>query len=202
MSDIAVLSGVTEYIHDRLPDDWNTDNCKAMPDGQPDPMMGDRFASVFIREVQSRLNTDDGYHEEIWGVSITITERLKAVPYDRISPSIYLTNLTGIAAVAERTLYAIQNRWSVIQWLNSRLELNDLVLNTFVDHQIFMHPLVLLNRSPKLEFREEEWFHGTHGVSPPRDTRDGLTGVSLTLNFGNLLKQTVLADDICPPEEG
>jgi len=193
MSEIAILTAVPTYLIDKLTD-WTVDNCKAMPDGQPIPVAPNIFCAVHITEIQSKQESQ-GTHEEIWGFGITITKRITTVPYDRITPSIYLTQLSGISSLMERTKYALHNRWSLIQSINANIP-NDPQLDEFVYVQTFSTPAMLLNRTPKLTFQEEDWFHGTHGT-PERDNRDGYVGVTLTASFGNMLKITKLQEDTC-----
>jgi hypothetical protein len=192
MSDIAILTAVPETLRANLPD-WTSDNCKAMPDGRPDPVMGNMFCAVHITERQTVIHVDHGVHRELWGIGITVTKRIEAVPYDRVNTSIYLTHVSGISPVMNRIIYEIHNRWKVVNSINAAIP-DDGMLN--VTAQSFISPLLLLNRNPKLTFEDEPWFHGTHG-GLSRDAQDGHVGVSMTAYFGTMIKETILNTETC-----
>jgi hypothetical protein len=195
MSDIAILKAIPEYLIDKFTY-WNEDNCKAMPDEQPDPMMGDVFASVYITEIQGRPKSNDGVLEERWGFGVTVTKRISAVPYDRITPAIYIKEYNGISFYVNPIKYALNNRWSVTTAINDNIPMIPEV-SDFVTDERFLSPAYCLNGMPRIRFAEETWFHGTHSVYEPRDSRDGYTGVYMSLTFGNLMKYTKLAEDTC-----
>ena len=198
MSDIAILTAVPEVLITTQGGiggfgDWNDNNCKAMPNGRPDPAMQSIFAAVHITERQTVIKVDDGIHEELWGIGVTITKRIEAVPYDRITGSIYLTQLSGLSPVMQRVVYEIHNRWKVINAINAAIPFDP---DLHVDAQSFRTPLLLINRTPKISFEAEEWFHGTHSHIS-RDAQDGFVGVSMTAYFGKMLKQTILTPEVC-----
>lgn len=195
MSDIAILNGLSTYLIDKIPEDWTEDNCKGMPDGRPDPVSGDIFCSIHMGTSQGRIEHTDRSFEEVWGVDITITKRIKAIPQDRINTKVYLTHLTGLAPKMTRVKFAITNRWSAVQAINAAFP-SDPVLDRFLDSIQAITPLQAMTRRPTVEFRNEEWFHGTHsGVGPT--PRDGWVGISLTQTFGNMIIRADQAADDC-----
>ena len=195
MSDHHVLPGVQTTLLAAL-SEWNTDNCKPMPDGQPEPISASQFAAIHVLNVQG-AQKDDGIHEEIWSFSITVSKRIKAVPYDRINTSVYLTHLSGISPIMKRIKYALNNRWSLVRNINALIDAeNDPDLVDLIDIEGFIHPALVINQTPKMSFRNEEWFHGTHR-NPDRDAIDGVVGISMSLDFGQLLKQTHQPDEVC-----
>jgi hypothetical protein len=193
MSDKAILEGVTSYLIARLAE-WNSDNCKAMPDGRPDPTMADEFASVHITQVQSVNTHDHRELEELWGFGVTLTKRISAVPYDRLSNSIYLQQLTGFSPIMTRIKLTLHNKYSLTQTLNTKLETTDTEINDLVEARCFSSPAVFINRSAKLRFHDDEWFHG---YREGKIFKEGYVGVSMMLNFGNLRLMTALKPDTC-----
>lgn len=195
MSDVAILNGAREWLVTNFTE-WENDNCKPMPDGQPDPVAKNDFAAVHITESQAR-QSDDGIMEEVWGFGVTVTKRIEAIPYDKITDSIYLIHLTGLAPTMDRIKYSMQSSWKLTNLINSKIVTTDDQLNTFVSSQKFVEPARLVNRNPKMFFETENWWHGTHG-KPERNPQDGFVGVRMTLNFGNLIKQTKFVPEVCP----
>lgn len=183
--DRAILRGVQNYIRNNF-EHWNKDNCKAMPDGRPDPMMGRTFCSIHITEAQGATD-DQGILREVYGFGVTVTKRIEAVPYDRITDSIYLSHMDGISSLVDQINYSISNRYEVANAIASELPTaySDPELFKFVECFTIPNPPILVSRNPRLRFRDEEWFHGSHD-KPLRDQKDGHVGVSFTLNYGKL----------------
>ena len=195
MSDFQILPGVQARMIAVLPE-WNEENCKPMPDGQPEPLSAKQFAAIHILNLQG-TQKDDGIHEEIWSFSVTVSKRIEAIPYDRINQSVFLKHLTGISPIMERVKYALHNRWGLVESINNLIDIaDDPVLANLIDIQRFIRPALVINRTPKMTFRNEEWFHGTHR-NPDRNILDGFVGVSMTLDFGQLIKQTGQPDESC-----
>ena len=194
MSDVAILTAIPEILIDSF-DEWTINNCKAMPDERPDPVANELFASVYISEIQNNLLQNDAEMQELWSFAITVTKRIHAVPYDRLMPSVYLEQIKGLYPAINRITNAINNRYSVINRINAKIP-KDPQLNNLVLSEAFVTPVYALNRTPKVTLRNEEWFHGSHGT-PARDRNDGHVGMSMTVFFGNLIKQTTLVPETC-----
>jgi len=194
--DTAILRGVTKYIHNNL-EHWNELNCKAMPDGRPEPMIGKDFCSVHITESQGTV-ADQGLLREVWGFGVTVTRRLEAVPYDKIMQAIYLGKIQGLDRLVNQLKYAISNRGEVRVCIESCLptEEQDPELFKFIDCIAVTTPPIFVSRNPKFRFRDEEWFHGTHS-NPARNRNDGHVGISFTMNFGRLEFQISQKEGTC-----
>ena len=201
MSQIAILKAVPAYLIERMGFDWKTSNCRAMPDGQPDPTMGELFCSVHSPSWRPDTRKTDGILEERWGFSCTITQRISAVPYDRLM-QVYLTELTELLPAAQRLEFTLKNRYALMQKCNENLTNNptkvDLELAKVLSDEKFMTPFQLLPGTGLITFHTEQWFHGTHGANDARDSRDGYTGASITYAFGEALKLSLPVEpEIC-----
>ena len=190
MSDRAILRGTESYLRSTLAE-WNANNCQARPDDRPVAMSGKEFCAISIRECQTEGTDVD--KTETWGFSITVSKRLSAVPDKKIADSVYLLQTSGLSELMNRIGIVIHNQWGFISSLNTELA-NDSLPTGFVLTEKFTSLAQIVFRSPQVDYRDEDWFHGTH--TPVRTEEDGHVGISLTLEFGRLLKQTRLVD--CP----
>ena len=168
-----------------------------MTDGQPDPTAANIFAAAHILNVQGRRQNSDT-HEELWSFSVTISKRIKAIPIDRVNQSVYLSLYadSGLAEVVDVVKYSIQNSWNLITRINNQVNIVGNEPTLIIQSIQYTQTPQLLNRTPKPAFRNEEWFHGSHN-NPERDGLDGFVGLSLTLDFGDLLKLTCINNETC-----
>lgn len=198
MSDSAILTIVPQKLIEAFPNDWNDSNCKGMPNKMPDPAMGDQFCSVYISGISGN-KTDDGVVEETHQFSVTVTKRLNATPFDRISELSYLGSIREIEPLVERIKARIANRWDITKAINDYM-LNWLQTTEYMmDHWTdigYDSPPKLLTRNPQLQFFTEEDLHGTHGT-PKRTVRDGKVAVGLTLTFGNMIRTALMITGDC-----
>jgi len=196
MSDKHVLEGVATHLRSKLSSIYDANNCKAMADGQPDPLTNDIFAAIHTLNIQGKRQHDIA-HEELWSFSVTISKKINAVPIDRVAQSVFLKLFadSGLAEVVEYTKFAIQGSYKLIQEINNQVDIVGTEPISLVESIGYIQVPQLLNRTPKPAFRNEEWFHGSH--SPDRDVLDGFVGLSLTLDFGDILKITKIKQDVC-----
>jgi len=196
MSDLHVLGGVADHIIARLPSKFDINNCKPMADGQPDPLVNKLFAAVHTLNVQG-LRQHDKVQEELWSFSVTISKKIHARPIDRVSANVFLSLFasSGLAEIVEYVKYSIQGSDNCVKRMNNKVSIIGAEPAAIIEGITYRQVPQLLNRNPKPNFRNEEWFHGTH--SPPRDGQDGFVGLSLTLDFGDVLKATTITEDSC-----
>lgn len=190
--DYAVLKGTRDYLIANL-EIWNSDNCKAMPDEKPDPVMGNEFASVHMINSQGG-GRDSGMLDDFYEFAVTVTKRIEAIPYDQVSPEIYLKNLSGIEPLITQITYAIWNRWEVINAMNAAI-VPDPQLEQFIENYKFIGPPKKSNRTGKLRFVDEDHFHGDR-ISD-RTRFDGHVGVMLTVYFGGVILQAPQIPGTC-----
>lgn len=101
--------------------------CDIMPGGEPDPAMGDWFASV--HELASR-STNDNCLMEYFGFGVTLTRRISGVPYSRIGDRRLASNLArqqgpqgqpSLNARCEQLKNFLHMNWGVLQDANNNI---------------------------------------------------------------------------------
>jgi hypothetical protein len=188
--DYAILKGISSYLIGEF-DEWNARNCKGMPDEQPDPVMGDIFAAVHVVNSQG-TSRDSGLLDDVFDFAVTVTKRIEAIPYDKITDQVYIKQLMGIEPIVTRITYAIWNRWEPINAINAQI-VADPQLEKYVGSRRFIAPCKKSNRTGKLRFHDEDFLHG----NKTRNRDQGFVAVSLSVYFGNLILQTVQTEGTC-----
>ena len=120
------------------------------------------------------------------------------MPFDEVANSIYLSQTAGLSIEIEKIKYAIHKSHALRSKINQVLcDIgDDSDVSSLINSTGFFTAPELISGDFKPEWRDEEWFHGTHS-SPPRNMIDGHVGLSITVLFGNFVKETALSGQSC-----
>lgn len=106
-------------IRDHLQNIFGVDrnSCDVGFDGQPKPVAGELYIAVYPGTWQG----DHGAHDldEYFGVNVTVSRRLGAVPMDRWGSDILDKALDGLEAVCRQINQAIHKNYTLMQIANS-----------------------------------------------------------------------------------
>lgn len=201
MSAYAILKGLETHIRNNI-STWDETNCKAMPDGKPDPIAGDLFCACHMIRSRTYRQDDAGDIDrrrlaEDYSFGVTVTKKIEAIPYDSVTETVYLTQISGLDLETEKIKYLIHASWQFTREVNNLLACDDADVNNLVYSWAFYRPPLLANPEAVPRFRNEQWFFGTHG-DPSRNAQDGSSGISLTLEFGRFERETILINQDCP----
>ena len=196
----AVLESVASTLIAEF-DSFTANNCKVTPDELPHPVSGTTFVSIYGLNFSGKPQWGGQMVEEFMEFGVTISKKLHAAPYDRVmynevfNESVDADNISfGLSQMLEMVKFRISNRWDVCNTAVSNLstggkEIEDLVISTKI-----LQPPQLVNKTAKIRFHDEQWFHGKR--TPDLDPREeGAVGISGTHYFGNVLLQTKLAEE-------
>lgn len=156
----------------------NTDQCEVMPDGKPKPDAGELFVAVHPGYWHAR--DIEGLEEE-FGVRVTVTMRLGAVPLDRAGPSAQDLLDAGLDAKCRQVMKALHLDVSGDAWLNA--------VNAYISADTpnapatgFVEPLRFRDGGTSEE-RGAEWFWAEDA-----EHSDPPSGLSQTMQFGGAVR--------------
>lgn len=164
MSQRALLLAVRDYLRSSV--NLADDECEVMFDGQPMPMAGERFVSVWPGDWSAR--DIEGLDEE-YGINITVTRRVTYAPADRV-----VAPLTGTDAQAlDQLLEAIRAKLHLDSQGDKVLNAANTIIGTGSNG--FVEPLRFRHGS-RPEPKGPDWFSA--------DGESEVSGLAQTLTFG------------------
>lgn len=168
---------------------FDTTNCGVMFDERPPPVVPNYFASIHFTEITPQPFIG-GLMSQI-KVGVTVTKRIQAVGYDRITSQVVYRELNGLFQLTNFIRSALHNNWEVTNSANTLLS-GFFAGNVDPEHEALISTagftnVLLWNKTDyKPEIRNEEWFHGTFMNRERGRDQPGNVGLSLTVEFGNI----------------
>lgn len=168
---------------------FDTTNCGVMFDERPPPVAPNYFASIHFTEITPQPFIG-GLMSQI-KVGVTVTKRIQAVGYDRITSQVVYRELNGLFQLTNFIRSALHNNWEVTNSANTLLS-GFFAGNVDPEHEALISTagftnVLLWNKTDyKPEIRNEEWFHGTFMNRERGRDQPGNVGLSLTVEFGNI----------------
>lgn len=168
---------------------FDTTNCGVMFDERPPPVVPNYFASIHFTEITPQPFIG-GLMSQI-KVGVTVTKRIQAVGYDRITSQVVYRELNGLFQLTNFIRTALHNSWEITNSANTLLS-GFFTGNVDPEHEALISTagftnVLLWNKTDyKPEIRNEEWFHGTFMNRERGRDQPGNVGLSLTVEFGNI----------------
>jgi hypothetical protein len=168
---------------------FDTNNCGVMFDERPPPVVPNYFASIHFTEITPQPFIG-GLMSQI-KVGVTVTKRIQAVSYDRITSQVVYRELNGLFQLTSFIRSALHNSWEITNNANTLLG-SFFTANVDPEHEALISTagftnVLLWNKTDfKPEIRNEEWFHGTFMNRERGRDQPGNVGLSLTVEFGNI----------------
>jgi|694.fasta_scaffold96129_3 hypothetical protein len=187
MSEHFILTAIESRL--RSYNKFDATNCGVMFDERPPPTIPNYFASIHFTELTPQPFV--GGLNSALKVGVTITKRIQATGYDRVTSSVVFKELNGLYQLAAFVRSVIHNNASIVADANTLLSAY-FTLNTDPEHEALISKagfitVPLWNKTDyKPVIRNEEWFHGTFMNRERGRDQPGNIGLSLTVEFGNL----------------
>ena len=168
MSLTALLPAVADAIRSAAGLDQR--ECNIQPDDQPPPgMTGTRYVAICGGYWNPGIPVNDGLTEE-FGVNVTATIRLNAIPLDRRTNNLYLEHLRAIEPLVRRIIVAVHLNWDIIHAADN-------VLGSTANP--FTSPFTLQSCDARPRMVGAEWFW-----EDPVTTKVPMAGLVMSASFG------------------
>jgi hypothetical protein len=152
------------------------EDCLVQNDARPTPACGPLFISVYGSSWSPDIIDQNLGIDERADISITITRRLSATPYDMRGDAIYVEGSLAVENIANVIKRSVHQNYTLITNANALLDGTDKI----------MEPLRWLGGDATPSIVDNEWFSSTE--------ENVYSGIVFTINFGRARRMQTITN--------
>lgn len=170
----ALLVATRNVVRSQL--NFNNEDCIIQDDGMPTPTCGPIFIALYGSSWGPDLTDQNLGIDERADISITITMRASAEPFDTRGEAMYVTQRLDIESLAHKIKCVVHQNYTLITQANALLPGQNKI----------MEPLRWLGGDSAPSRVDNSWFSSTHPVD--------FAGLTFNLRFGRARRMQTLTN--------